>query len=1526
MDVGKRKKRIFGAVILLLMVTLAIGTMVLANSDGWETSGSYSLLIQKAFADNTPATAKDQTYTFLINGTRTEIDHNGQKTEVPINATVTLPDQNGKWETTLYSSGPFNVTVTELTDDIQISEDGKDYNMSGSLCTTQALMLGSKAHQIQLKNNAEITIWRPSKINNGNTPLTTATWFHIYNEPYPGHHTVIKPLDEYFCLAPDDTKKVFSGLSAGIYTIEELRAPDGYSILVGPRTEHVPVAADGTAIGHFHINGNPGRLTVTAGGTTGDGATHYYRLDRALGNSNDNVAFTPRIFRVDSGEQYVIDDLPKGDYTVTEHTYGGRSGYTLTTTQQQLIQTINTRSSALSYTDSRSWKSFTASSNADYVILTGFGPLYNGNGNKLTNSITYKNFYYGVSTDDGQYVNRLGGYTNSTPFQGSLSYTPRNAPDIVLSADKKLYFSITGVNDATAKKIGVSWKEYAEKEVTSSCTNPFGSPTTKTVDLSGWMIFEKDPDNNEGANELVYHYTVAASDKSFASCTVTDPDGNPLSDGNILQIAGNDKSATISLKAGQKIRLNGLQKGTYTITETVDTDQADGFTMEIVGCAVSITEAGQSSEIITHGPRRLTISKPKCLDNADDHGRDYTFEVAQNNTVLKTVTLHAGENGYIDLPGAGTYTVRPTNELPEPFQMVYTDSSSVNGPAQGSPSATIKFTNAFSTGDGGYRYIHEYYLKESNGNYRYEGSSEMKYVRGRPLDEFYQALDIDQEPMFSVDGKAYEYTHFSEGYGTVDVTQSVNSQSDALSAEEEALTETETMTETTTETSSETEEPETSPDDTAGATEATEETTADSTESSIEASSPADVTEPETQTQPSADPPETGAESSSPAETAEPETQEQTSSVSTEAGTETEPSLENEPADESQNPDSPTGQPAYFSKNDISDIDTDPDTKPTVPAETSSVLDENDDESTSVVSPAEDTSSENEPDTSREETEASTEETESTVEQTGNTTEETPDTEEGSISPDEAPEDEEALPETEEETATAPAKPDLSAKPASHAADSRATATGSDGILTTGDGLGFDNIRRSYTVNPQMNRADVTPDGSNIIILRYYREVPQEIQGGYKVIHVYYLRDEAGDHREGISEVIDREGQIGHSYTATGEPLITAPTNFDVDGKHYTYTHDQRPQYGVLLPGDNTQGDQVTGNPLDGYTLNGYLYRPDTSWSSVKATKDGDQIIILRYYREVGGYYNIIHEYYYRRPGFDGGDIEENPDGGETESKDNTGNPSETVSAARNDSRLAASPSSAGGTLADSSQYIYTLEGIRPVTQIRAPLGSIHQGEVSDRILDYGSRRYAWHSVVYGELNDAGQYSSIINKQWAVATEDGQQIIILRYYREDSAPDKPTPPPEELPPPPENPGTTPEESETPPEEESETPQTWPKETETTTEETETTTEDPENPGYPTELPDPNDPDSPDRITIWEDGVPKTYIRIWDPDNEEYVYILDEDPPLAPMTGDESQSALWMALMLGSLTALCALYVTRSRKKQGNEALENKTGV
>ncbi len=104
---------------------------------------------------------------------------------------------------------------------------------------------------------------------------------------------------------------------------------------------------------------------------------------------------------------------------------------------------------------------------------------------------------------------------------------------------------------------------------------------------------------------------------------------------------------------------------------------------------------------------------------------------------------------------------------------------------------------------------------------------------------------------------------------------------------------------------------------------------------------------------------------------------------------------------------------------------------------------------------------------------------------------------------------------------------------------------------------------------------------------------------------------------------------------------------------------------------------------------------------------------------------------------------------------------------------------------------------------------------------------------------------------------------------------------------------------------------------------------PENPDTPTPenpqpvpdtpvLPDPNDPNSPPTVTIEENGVPRTYVKVWDPVNEEFIYIPEEDVPLfglLPKTGDEERQR-WLRVILAlSLAGIGTLTVGERRKRR-----------
>ena len=94
----------------------------------------------------------------------------------------------------------------------------------------------------------------------------------------------------------------------------------------------------------------------------------------------------------------------------------------------------------------------------------------------------------------------------------------------------------------------------------------------------------------------------------------------------------------------------------------------------------------------------------------------------------------------------------------------------------------------------------------------------------------------------------------------------------------------------------------------------------------------------------------------------------------------------------------------------------------------------------------------------------------------------------------------------------------------------------------------------------------------------------------------------------------------------------------------------------------------------------------------------------------------------------------------------------------------------------------------------------------------------------------------------------------------------------------------------------------------------TTPQHPEWGDLPTKLPYPVTADSPDEITILEDGVPTTYVKMWDPETEEFIYIPEDEVPLtsaepeepigdAPATGDNAPVTAMLLLLAASAAGL-----------------------
>ena len=142
----------------------------------------------------------------------------------------------------------------------------------------------------------------------------------------------------------------------------------------------------------------------------------------------------------------------------------------------------------------------------------------------------------------------------------------------------------------------------------------------------------------------------------------------------------------------------------------------------------------------------------------------------------------------------------------------------------------------------------------------------------------------------------------------------------------------------------------------------------------------------------------------------------------------------------------------------------------------------------------------------------------------------------------------------------------------------------------------------------------------------------------------------------------------------------------------------------------------LSGKPVDEATLR-YGYQPDSTKQWVVATEKGDQVIILRYYRtlpEVGGY-KYVHEYYLRKA-----------DGSvELEGKSGIG-----------------------------------LVGKLALNDVKYTVGNVAKQPV------FGAFTYRYEEAAYGEMTGDNAYAPVGDMEWVNATPEGDQVIILRYYRE----------------------------------------------------------------------------------------------------------------------------------------------------------------
>lgn len=767
MKFSKKCVRIFGGCILFFTFALALATAAKAVSNQWDADGSYSLVIQKQF-DSTLSQdvldeAKKETYRFRVEGYRLDGDRN----KIQIDDIVEIGPNSANWtgssatgepwklSETLKSKGPIHVSVTEITNDVTVLVNGREYNMGDSRAEVSNLY--TEAPQVRdLNSNGKITLSRPTTkmvYKNGTLveEAVTATSTFLIKHEWPWtDDKVAKPQpwtkmpDTVVTLKPGDTYN-YTGLAAGRYTIEDL-AVSGYKIQLGPRTKDVPAGKTG----EFYINSKPGKLVITAGGTQNDGDQHYYTIKRVSAPAGAETFEDRTTQAVASGGRYSVTNLPRGRYEVTEYTFSGAP----TKFKVRVPKTTEDNKSAKFTSFTAQGKTITryyVTMGGDYVDGFRYGPMYNAAGRMLPETSLYNVRYIADFLQADGTTKRLG-YSASNR-KGNYYYT-LNDTIIPGSGSQRLAF---GVGETAANKGGyclLRWTEHTR--TTKTETKDYDNiDYTATVDDRGWMEITAPTVTSAdiGADRITYTYTVRKD-------------------------AGGPAVGTLTLKPGETGKLEGLEAGSYFVRETVNLDQPDGFQMEISGDPFGSTEAGTSFDLVTMGDRALTITKPTAVN---DGGRTYTFKVERTGGkelptpfTPRTVTLKAGESsGGIVLP-EGEYKITPTDDMTEVFQLTCSDSTQVHAEVPSAQSATVTFTNVFTEGNYGYRYVHEYYLKNGDEDkYSYEGCSPVTTVGGRDNDqETYGSVDVTKEPAFTFTGAdgekqtySYAYMPDNNGYG-----------------------------------------------------------------------------------------------------------------------------------------------------------------------------------------------------------------------------------------------------------------------------------------------------------------------------------------------------------------------------------------------------------------------------------------------------------------------------------------------------------------------------------------------------------------------------------------------------------------------------------------------------------------------------------------------------------------------------------------------------------------------------------------
>ncbi|MEY8338270.1 SpaA isopeptide-forming pilin-related protein, partial [Lachnospiraceae bacterium 62-35] len=686
MNARRKSKRIFCASILFLMVMLALGTAAFADDDA---NSPYSLIIKKVLTADSPAEAFSRVYKFRVVGqTRT----GGELKTVTKDVEII-----GEGQAKVGFEGPTAISVVELTNEMDTIGD---WTWAGNDCESFMFVPGRTADLSLSKPNGKITIEKPLEYSTGADGSQDSKDPKLYTYRITGAD------------GESWTKKIWNGervtldsLSQGKYTVEELKAPDGFNLKVDNSEVNVAAGEEGSV----RIRGDAGKITIKGPGTLGDGRVHHFTFTGP--NREERLD-------IKSGEDYVLDHLAEGTYTIKEYEYNTVDGYTVTTPKSD-----ETQEKGGTYTTPGYYKTYKPSmsnvKDGDYIKVRVQNIKGPAEGSLL--KVQIKGKFLG----DNEETVKNPKLTDS--FKSTYMYTLGSAY-FLEPGEFKLAF-LTKYNVTSSD---VSW--FLCRPRIAQYTSKNGEKKTVAVDYRGWLEIKKKEDTSsppEVLDKVIYRYKITGP-KDFAT--------------------------EVDLKAGETKRIEGLSAGNYTVERvTIETPQSVGFSMAVED-AKAVTSIDQSLiGTMMEGKNALTLTKPQ----GEDGGRVYYFTIIGENGFEQEIELKAGESKTWENLTPGDYILQEHDSRDTGYNLTFSDSSTVT--VLGSSNAQVAFTNKFMKKEGYYKVVHEYYLEHGDGSLELEDQSEISTVGAKLDDDHWYTADGVGKIYFASNGLRYSY--FEAGYG-----------------------------------------------------------------------------------------------------------------------------------------------------------------------------------------------------------------------------------------------------------------------------------------------------------------------------------------------------------------------------------------------------------------------------------------------------------------------------------------------------------------------------------------------------------------------------------------------------------------------------------------------------------------------------------------------------------------------------------------------------------------------------------------